>query len=162
MVWLYLLILLVLAAALWAVYRVLGTPSKLAPTDYHIVLADVAVSVEKAATQLRQALDAAPGAEWADTAKETRKIFQTGYYQMLRLRPASGSDQAADLRAELGRACEAYDWASRMIGSESARNPLIVEAARGLMDAGDTALRQAALALSPARPAPRENTALSP
>ena len=49
-----------------------------------------------------------------------------------------------------------------MIGGESAHNPLIVEAARGLMDAGDTALRQAALALSPARPAPRENTALSP
>ena len=66
------------------------------------------------------------------------------------------------MRAELGRACEAYDWASRMIGSESARNPLILEAARGLMDAGDTALRQAARALSPARPAPRENTALSP
>src|SRR6266705_2557028 len=153
MVWLYLLILLALAAALWGVYRVLGTPSKLAPTDYHIVLADVAVSVEKAATQLRQVLDA-PGAEWDDTAKETRKIFQTGYYQTLRLRPATGSDQAADIRAELGRACEAYDWASRMIGSESARNPLILKAARGLMDAGDTALRQAARALSPARPAP--------
>jgi len=162
MVWLYLLILLALAAGLWGVYRVLGTPSKLAPTDYHIVLADVAVSVEKAATQLRQVLDGAPAADGDDAAKEARKIFQTGYYQTLRLRPASGSDQAADMRAELGRACEAYDWASRMIGSESARNPLILEAARGLMDAGDTALRQAARALSPARPAPRENTALSP
>src|SRR5256885_9112231 len=107
MVWLYLLILLALAAGLWGVYRVLGTPSKLAPTDYHIVLADVAVSVEKAATQLRQALDGAPGTEWADTAKEARKIFQTGYYQTLRLRPASGSDQAADIRPDLRRAVEA-------------------------------------------------------
>ncbi|TMF55836.1 MAG: hypothetical protein E6I16_14560, partial [Chloroflexi bacterium] len=113
MVWLYLLILLALAAGLWGVYRVLGTPSKLAPTDYHIVLADVAVSVEKAATQLRQVLDGAPAADGDDAAKEARKIFQTGYYQTLRLRPASGSDQAADMRAELGRACEAYDWASR-------------------------------------------------
>lgn len=162
MLWLYLLILLTLAAALWGVYRVLGTPSKLAPTDYQIVLADVAVSIEKAATQLRQVLDGAPGADWADGAKDARKIFQTGYYQTLRLRPATGSDQAAELRAELGRACEAYDWASRMIGSESAHNPLILEAALGLMDAGDTALRQAARALPPARPEPRENTALSP
>ena len=162
MAWLYIVILLLLAAGLWGVYRVLGTPSRLAPRDYNVVLADVATSVERAAGNLRRALEAGPQAEWADAAKETRKIFQTGYYQMLRLRPASGSDQAADLRAELGRACEAYDWASRMIGGESARNPLIVEAARGLMDAGDTALRQAALALSPARPAPRENTALSP
>src|SRR5438093_5199731 len=31
MLWLYLLILLVLAAALWGVYRLLGTPSKLTP-----------------------------------------------------------------------------------------------------------------------------------
>jgi hypothetical protein len=162
MLWLYLLILLVLAAALWGVYRLLGTPSKLAPTDYQIVLADVAVSVEKAASQLRQVLDGAPGADWAETAKEARKIFQTGYYQTLRLRPATGSDQAADIRAELGRACEAYDWASRMVGSESSLNPLILEAARGLMDAGDIALRQAVRALSPAQPAPRENSALSP
>src|SRR5438045_9201499 len=126
MVWLYLLIRLVLAAALWAVYRVLGTPSKLAPTDYHIVLADVAVSVEKAATQLRQALDAAPQAEWADAAQETRKIFQTGYYQMLRLRPASGSAQAAVLRAELGRSCEAFYSACRKMYGASARKPLDV------------------------------------
>jgi len=162
MLWLYLLTLLALAAALWGVYRVLGTPSKLPPTDYQIVLADVAVSVEKAATQLRQTLDGSPSADWADAAKEARKIFQTGYYQMLRLRPTTGPDPAVDVRAELGRACEAYDWASRMIGSESAHNPLIVEVARRLMDAGDAALRQAALSLSPVRPAPRENTAPSP
>jgi len=162
MLWLYLLTLLALAAALWGVYRVLGTPSKLPPTDYQIVLADVAVSVEKAATQLRQTLDGSPTADWADAAKEARKIFQTGYYQMLRLRPSTGPDPAADVRTELGRACEAYDWASRMIGSESAHNPLIVEVARRLMDAGDEELRRAALSLSPVRPAPRENTAPSP
>src|SRR5438445_4533652 len=134
-----LLIVLVLAAARWGVYRVLGTPSKLPPTDYHIVLADVAVRVEKAATQLRQALDGTPSADWADAAKEARKIFQTGYYQTLRLRPASGADPAVDVRAELGRACEAYDWASRMIGSESAHNPLILEAGRRLIYGRDTA-----------------------
>ena len=99
MLWLYLLTLLALAAALWGVYRVLGTPSKLPPTDYQIVLADVAVSVEKAATQLRQTLDGSPSADWADAAKEARKIFQTGYYQMLRLRPTTGPDPAVDVRA---------------------------------------------------------------
>ncbi|HEV2012431.1 MAG TPA: hypothetical protein VGR77_00880 [Candidatus Dormibacteraeota bacterium] len=159
MAWLYVLILLLLAAGLWGAYRVLGTPSRLAPRDYYIVLADVATSVERAAGRLRQALDGAPGARLGDAATATRKIFQTGYYQTLRLRPVSGPDAAAAARAELGRACEAYDWASRMIGSESAHNPLILAAARRLLDAGDAALRQAARELPPVLTTPRENTA---
>jgi hypothetical protein len=152
MVWLYALILLVLAAALIGAYRVLGTPSRLAPRDYDVVLEDVRASVERAATRLRRSLDAAEGGSLEDEATAARKIFQTGYYQTLRLRPASGPDLAADARAAIGRACEAYDWASRMLGSESIHNPLVLEAARRLLDAGDAALRQVEREL-PATPA---------
>src|ERR1700719_138722 len=57
MAWLYILILVLAAAGLIGAYRVLGTPSRLAARDYNIVLADVATSVERAAGQLREALD---------------------------------------------------------------------------------------------------------
>jgi hypothetical protein len=158
MAWLYIVILLVLAAGLVGAYRVLGTPSRLASRDYNIVLADVATTVERAAGRLRQALDGEPSA-LEDEARASRKIFQTGYYQTLRLRPTTGADAGAAARAELGRACEAYDWASRMIGSESVNNPLILAAARQLLDAGDAALRQAALELPPVPAPPAESTA---
>jgi len=158
MAWLYILILLLLAAGLVGAYRLLGTPSRLAARDYTIVLADVATTVERAAGQLRQALDGEPG-RLEDAAAASRKIFQTGYYQTLRLRPTTGPDNGAAARAELGRACEAYDWASRMIGSESVHNPLILAAARRLLDAGDAALRQAALELPPVVSTPRESIA---
>ena len=158
MAWLYILILLLLAAGLVGAYRVLGTPSRLASRDYNIVLADVATSVERAAGRLRQALDGDPAA-LEDAAAASRKIFQTGYYQTLRLRPTTGPDAGAAARAQLGRACEAYDWASRMIASESVHNPLILTAARQLLDAGDAALRQAALALPPVPATPGESTA---
>jgi len=158
MAWLYILILLLLAAGLVGAYRVLGTPSRLASRDYNIVLADVATSVERAAGRLRQALDGDPTA-LEDAAAASRKIFQTGYYQTLRLRPTTGPDAGAAARAELGRACEAYDWASRMIASESVHNPLILTAARQLLDAGDAALRQAALELPPVPATPGESTA---
>ncbi len=154
MAWLYLLILLLLAAGLWGAYRVLGTPSRLPPGDYDVVLVDVKTSVERAADRLRRALDAGPGRALEDEATAARKIFQTGYYQTLRLRPSSGPDRAADARAELGRACEAYDWASRMLGSESVRNPLVLDAARRLMDAGDGALKQVERELPPVLAAP--------
>jgi hypothetical protein len=159
MVWLYLLILLLLAAALLGAWRVLGTPSRLAPRDYDVIVVDIKTSVERAAERLRQALTAGPGRRLEDEASAARKIFQTGYYQTLRLRPASGPDLAVDARAGLGRACEAYDWASRMLGSESVRNPLVLEAARRLMDAGDAALRQVEPALPPVPDAPRGNIA---
>jgi len=158
MAWLYLLILLVLAAALVVAYRVLGTPSRLAPRDYDVVLADIESSVERAADRLRRAL-AGPAERLEDEASAARKIFQTGYYQTLRLRPSSGPDRSADARAALGRACEAYDWASRMLGSESVRNPLVLDAARRLMDAGDASLTQVARELPPVPDAPHENTA---
>jgi hypothetical protein len=159
MAWLYLLILLVLAAALVVAYRVLGTPSRLAPRDYDVVLADIESSVERAADRLRRALDAGPAERLEDEASAARKIFQTGYYQTLRLRPSSGPDRSADARAALGRACEAYDWASRMLGSESVRNPLVLDAARRLMDAGDASLTQVARELPPVPDAPHGNTA---
>jgi len=158
MVWLYVLILLLLAAALVGAYRVLGTPSRLAPRDYDVVLADVKTSVERAAERLRRALDAGPGGPLEDEATAARKIFQTGYYQTLRLRPSSGPDLAADARAALGQACEAYDWASRMLGSESVHNPLVLAAARRLMDAGDAALKQVEVEVPPVLDTPRGNT----
>jgi hypothetical protein len=161
MIWLYVLILVLMAAALLVAYRVLGTPSRLTPRDYGVVLADVATSVERAAERLRRAL-AGPTTDVEDAAKEAKKIFQTGYYQTLRLRPTAGPDVLAPARAELGRACEAYDWASRMIGSESLRNPLIRQSALQLLDAGDAALRQAARELPAALPASGERSAPSP
>jgi hypothetical protein len=157
MVWIYALILLVVAGALIGAYRVLGTPSRLAPRDYDVVLLDVKTSVERAADRLRRALDAGPGRALEDEATAARKIFQTAYYQTLRLRPTSGPDLGADARAGLGRACEAYEWASRMLGSESVRNPLVLDAARRLMDVGDAALKQ--VELPPVLAAPRENSA---
>jgi hypothetical protein len=153
MVWLYALILLLLAAALWGAYKVLGTPSRLAPRDYDVVL-------ERAAARLGRALDAGGGSSSLEAeATAARKIFQTGYYQTLRLRPTSGPDLAADARAAIGRACEAYDWASRMLGSESVRNPLVLAAARRLMDAGDAALTKVERELPALPDAPRGNTA---
>jgi cytochrome c-type biogenesis protein CcmH/NrfG len=149
MVWLYALILLAVALGLWGAYRVLGTPSRLAQRDYDVVLVDIRTSVERAADRLRRALETGPGRTLEDEASAARKIFQTGYYQTLRLRPASGPDLATAARAELGRACEAYDWASRILGSESVRNPLVLDAARRLLDSGDAALKQAALELPP-------------
>jgi hypothetical protein len=160
MLWLYAIVLIALAGGLIAVYRLLGTPSRLTPRDYAVVLADVASSVERAAGRLRAAL-AEPAADLEAAAREARKIFQTGYYQTLRLRPSSGPDVLGPARAELGRACEAYDWSSRMIGSESLRNPLIRESALRLLDAGDAALRQAARELPESLPSPGESTALS-
>jgi hypothetical protein len=159
MAWLYLVILLVLAAALVVAYRVLGTPSRLVPRDYDLVLADIESSVARAANRLRRALDGGSGGPLEDEASAARKIFQTGYYQTLRLRPSSGPDLSADARAALGRACEAYEWASRMIGSESVRNPLVLDAARRLMDAGDAALTQVAGELPSLPDVPRGNTA---
>lgn len=145
---LYAVILVVAAAALVGAYRVLGTPSRLTPVDYATVLDDVVRSVTRAADRLRGALDNPAGTPLDDIAAESRKIFQTAYYQTLRLRPDRGPDVAASTRDVLGRACEAYDWASRMIGGPGVRNPLILEAARRLMDAGDEQLRRAAQALS--------------
>ena len=158
MVWLYALILLLLAAALVVAYRVLGTPSRLAPRDYDVVLEDIRTSVEGAASRLRRSLDAGSEQSVEDEATAARKIFQTAYYQTLRLRPASGPDLTAEARAAIGRACEAYDWASRMLGSESAQNPLIGDAARRLMDAGDAVLTQVERKQAAMHDAPRENT----
>src|ERR1700694_5717042 len=159
MAWLYLLILLVLAAALVVAYRVLGTPSRLVPRDYDLVLIDIESSVARAADRLRRAVDTGAGGRLEDEASAARKILQPGYYQTLRLRPSSGPDRSADARAALGRACEAYEWASRMIGSESVHNPLVLDAARRLMDAGDLALTQVARELPQVPDAPRGNTA---
>ena len=158
MVWLYALILLLLAAAVVVAYRVMGRPSRLIAPDYDVVLEDIRISVERAATLLRRSLEAGPEQSVVDEATAARKIFQTAYYQTLRLRPASGPDLAAATRATIGRACEAYDWASRMLGSESAKNPLVREAAGRLMDAGDAVLMQVERK-QPAMPdAPRGST----
>ena len=161
MLWLYALVVLVFAVALWGVYKILGTPSKLTPADYALVLADVAASVERSAAGLRQALQG-PAANVPAVASSAKKIFQTGYYQTLRLRPLSGPDQLAVARELLGRACEAYDWASRMAASESLGNPLIRAQVTRLLDAGEVALTQAGRELPASLTVPRESTAPSP
>ncbi len=150
----YGIILVIAVAGLLAAYRVLGTPSRLQPRDYELVLEDVVASVDRAAQRLKAAIDSesdhSPKLE--EEAREARKIFQTGYYQSLRLRPLSGPDLPAAARETLGQACEAYDWASRMVASESLGNPLILEAAKGLMDRADSYLKQARQALSVTAP----------
>src|SRR2546429_8664415 len=123
MVWLYALTLLLLAAALVVAYRVLGTPSRLTPPDYDVVLEDIRSSVERAATRLRRSLEAGPEQAGGDEATAARKIFQTAYYQTLRLRPASGPELAAATRATIGRAPDAHDGARRMLGGGRAQNP---------------------------------------
>ena len=69
MLWLYALIFIALAAGLLGAYRLLGTPSRLTPRDYAVVLADVATSVERAAERLRQAL-ADPDANLEDAGNQ--------------------------------------------------------------------------------------------
>jgi hypothetical protein len=155
---LYALILAIVVFGLWAAYKLLGTPSKLQPADYTIVLEDLLRSVTGSAAQLRQALEAeAAGSALEDVATESRKIFQTGYYQTLRLRPAAGPDSGQLPRSALGRACEAYDWASRMASGESLANPAIRAAVFGLMDAGDRELEAARQALTPSSPSPERS-----
>ena len=158
-IFLYAFLLLVAAAFLWGAYRVLGQPTQLAPADYTLVLIDVADSGLRAAARLRTAAEArSDGSGLDDVAIQSRKIFQTGYYQALRLRPTTGPDTAVAIRDRLARACEACDWASRMIGSESNRNPEVLKAARRLLDGGEAELRASIEALRPPAGAPTGNT----
>jgi hypothetical protein len=147
---LYAVILLIAVVGLWAAYRVLGTPSRLQPADYELVLEDVVESVNRAAQRLTAAIDSEAGdsPKLEEAASEARKIFQTGYYQALRLRPLSGPDFPAAARETLGQACEAFDWASRMVGSESFGNPLIQQTAVRLLERADSYLKQARQALA--------------
>jgi hypothetical protein len=159
---LYAAILLAVAVGLWGAYRVLGTPSRLGPVDYRVVLEDLLLSVTRSARELRSALEAgADSRRLEEVAAQSRKIFQTAYFQTLRLRPASGPDEAASLRELLGQACQAYDWASRMIGGEGLRNPLISQAARALLEAGDGQISLAARELGEVRPVPGSSQPLT-
>jgi len=115
------------------------------------VLDDLAATATRSAAEVRRLLeDTDPDRE--EVAARARRIFQTGYYQALRLKPDAATDPAALVRAGLGRACEGYDWASRMVGSESYSNAAVREAARLLLDRADaelSAARQALAALPP-------------
>lgn len=145
------IILVAVVIGLWAAYRVLGTPSRLPPADYRHVLDDLAATAGRSAADLRRALQDGE-ADREELAAQARKIFQTGYYQALRLKPDATTDAAALARAGLGRACELYDWASRMVGSENYGNPAVREAALLLLDRADAELsasRQALAALPP-------------
>lgn len=155
---LYALILALVVAGLWAAYRVLGTPTRLSRADYAIVLDDLEVSVARAADQLRAALATAEDPSALESVAATsRKIFQTGYYQALRLRPAQGHGEEAEARTAVAQACEAYDWASRMVVSETLANPAIRPAVRGLMDAGDALLARARRASAEPAPSPEKS-----
>ncbi len=132
----------VVIAGLWAAYRVLGTPSRLAPADYRVVLDDLAASVARSAASLRGAL-AEDDRQREQVAADARKIFQTGFYQALRLKPDATTDPSALVRAGLGRACEGYEWASRMAESESFGNAAVQEAVRMLLDRADAELSAA-------------------
>lgn len=136
------IILVAVIAGLWAAYRLLGTPSRLAPADYRLVLDDLAASVARSAASLRGAL-AEDDRTREQVAADARKIFQTGFYQALRLKPDAATDPGALARAGLGRACESYEWASRMAESESFANRVVQEAVRMLLDRADAELSAA-------------------
>ena len=154
---LYVLLFILAVLGIWAVYRVLGAPSKLPPADYRTVLDDLLQTVERERARLLTALDSPSrlaaegrgGGNLASVAESSRKIFQTGYYQALRLKPTGADDTAADVRDHIRRACEACDWAGRMVGGEAANNPLLLRSARSLLEAAATELEQARAGLQP-------------
>jgi hypothetical protein len=154
---LYAVVLLVVVVGLWGAYRVLGTPSRLTPPDYAIVLDDLIQSVDRAASQLRGALEADDRSGLEEAATASRKIFQTGYYQTLRLRPSSGPDRGEAPRLALGLACSDYEWASRMASKENLVNPAILEAVLRLMEAGDRELQSAGELLTTVGPPPERS-----
>src|ERR671934_2378762 len=92
---LYVFLFILAVLGIWAVYRVLGAPSKLPPADYRTVLDDLLQTVERERSRLLSALDSPSplagegrgGGNLPAVAESSRKIFQTGYYQALRLKP---------------------------------------------------------------------------
>ena len=152
---LYVFLFILAVLGIWIVYRVLGAPSQLKPADYRVVLDDLLETVERERSRLLAGLDASEkspsplagegrgGGELASVAQSSRKIFQTGYYQALRLKPLGADDGAAKVRDHIRRACEACDWAGRMLGGEAANNPLLLKSARSLLEAAAAELEQA-------------------
>jgi hypothetical protein len=104
MVWLYAVILLLLAAALWGAYRVLGTPSRLAPRDYDVVLDDIKTSVERAASRLRRALDATRRSACAPRADRIGRLMN-GPRSAGAARPMTGPAGCSAARASTTRWC---------------------------------------------------------
>ena len=162
---LYVFLFILAVLGIWAVYRVLGAPSKLPPADYRTVLDDLLQTVERERGRLLAALEASVkpasqspsplagegpgGGNLPAVAESSRKIFQTGYYQALRLKPAAADDSTANVRDHIRRACEACDWAGRMVGGEAANNPLLLKSARSLLEAAAIELDQARAGLTP-------------
>src|SRR5919201_727065 len=162
---LYVFLFILAVLGIWAVYRVLVAPSKLPPADYRTVLDDLLQTVERERGRLLAALEASvkpasqspshlAGEGWGGgnlpaVAESSRKIFQTGYYQALRLKPAAADDSTANVRDHIRRACEACDWAGRMVGGEAASNPLLLKSARSLLEAAGTELEQARAGIQP-------------
>ena len=154
---LYVFLFILALLGIWAVYRVLGAPSKLPPADYRTVLDDLLQTVERERSRLLSALDSPSplaregrgGGNLPAVAESSRKIFQTGYYQALRLKPAAADDSTANVRDHIRRACEACDWAGRMVGGEAANNPLLLKSARSLLEAAAIELDQARAGLTP-------------
>jgi hypothetical protein len=145
---LYVFLFVLAVLGIWAVYRVLGGPSQLPPADYRTVIDDLIETAERERARLLAALDSGQG-DLGAVASSSRKIFQTGYYQSLRLRPSEAADAAAEVRDHIRRACEACDWAGRMVGGETANNPLLLGSARSLLEAAGAELERARAGLLP-------------
>jgi hypothetical protein len=153
MAFLYAALLLLAIIFLWGAYRILGTPSRLKPADYEVVLDDLFYSVRRAAERLKAA-NLEDSREVEEVSAEARKIFQTAYYQALRLRPSSGEDRQAKLRAELARTCQAYEWAARILEQEVTPNPMLRQAGFDLLEKADAELSRLAAELDAIRTKP--------
>ena len=153
MAFLYAALLLLAILFLWGAYRILGTPSRLQPADYEVVLDDLLKSVRRAADRL-EAANLEDAGEVEEKSAEAKKIFQTAYYQALRLRPTSGEDSQAKLRADLARTCQAYEWAARMLEQEVTPNPMLRQTALDLLAKADGELSRLAAELDGIRTSP--------
>jgi hypothetical protein len=157
--WPHGIVLLVVVAGLFWVYRSMGGGGPVSAADLTTLLEDVLQSTGATAARLAAAIQDDAGAEPAararlnDIADACRKEFQTNYYRALRLRPVPGErDTAATslaARDALVEALEDYEWASRMAGAEAVHHAAIRQAVSALLQAGDAASARARRILKP-------------
>jgi hypothetical protein len=158
-IWPHGVVLLVVVAGLFWVYRNMGGGGPVSAADLTTLLEDILQATGLTAARLSAAFHDEGGGERADRARLNdiadgcRKEFQTNYYRALRLRPLPGERHTAATslaaRDALVEALEDYEWASRMAGAEAVHHAAIREAVAALLQAGDAASARARRTLKP-------------